>query len=291
MTGVARSSGAITIANALPTGIGCAAGIALYVEARVDLHTDPSAESPTLVIPRESHTPVVEASLRAGLSRYVPARGAVAHLSLRSDVPEARGLKSSSAVSTAVLAAVAKAAHQHPAALEIGRMSAEVGRQAGVSATGALDDALAGLEPGFIVTNNRRAEVLRRTPVDPTLGVALYIPPRSHPPSPNLRLAFERERELGELAARAAMDGDWTKAMRLNSELVERTMDYSYGELRDRLHAHGAIASGVSGLGPALAAVAPLKLLPELVEVFPRDDAQKLAVPFTRVAAMEGSLS
>lgn len=291
MTGIARTSGAITIANALPTGVGCAVGIGLYAEARVELSTDPSATTPALVVPRESHTPVVEASLRTAVARYYPERGAVARLSLRSDVPVARGLKSSSAVSTAVLLAVAKEARRKPTALEIGKMSAEVGRQAGVSATGALDDALAGLEPGLVVTHNIRGEVLRRAPLDPSLGVALYIPPRSHPPSPNLRSAFEREKESGGLAARAAIDGDWPKAMRLNTELVERTMGYAYGELRDRLRSHGAVASGVSGLGPALAVVAPLQILPELVDVFPSDDAQKLIVPFTRVPSVEGDPS
>ncbi|MGA7476734.1 MAG: shikimate kinase [Thermoplasmata archaeon] len=288
MSGTARTFGAITITNALPTGIGCAAGVALPVEAQVTLTTDRSRRPPTLEIPRDCHTPVVEEALRVGLALYFPEPGAVARLSLRSEIPIARGLKSSSAVSTAVLLAVARAADRNPTSLEIGRHSADVARRAGVSATGALDDALAGLEPGFVVTDNVRGEVLRRTDIDPGWGVALYIPPQPHPPSPNLRNAFSNERASGEPAARAAMDGDWTKAMRLNTELVERTMGYSYREIRDHLRQHGAIVSGVSGLGPTLATIAPLARLADLVQELPSDTAQKLVVPFTRTSMSGG---
>lgn len=291
MNGTARTFGAITITNALPAGVGCAAGIALAVEARVGLTKNGSKNSPTLEIPRDCRSPVVEESLRVGLSQYFPEPGIVARLSLRSEVPVARGLKSSSAISTAVLLAVARAAGRKPSPLEIGRCSADVGRRVRVSATGALDDALAGLEPGFIVTDNVRGEVLRRTDIDPGWGVVLYIPPQRHPPSPDLASAFSKERASGELAARAAMDGDWVKAMRINTELVERTMGYSYRELREHLRSRGAIASGVSGLGPTLATIAPIDRIPDLVREFPPDRAEKRPVPFVRVPLIGGDPS
>ena len=288
MKGNARTFGAITISNALPAGIGCAAGIELPVDAEVTLTFDGSKEPPKIDVPRECRSPVVEESLRVGLSSYHPTPGTVAHVSLRSEIPVARGLKSSSAVSTAVVLALARASGEQPSPLEVGRKAAEVGRRVGVSATGALDDALAGLEPGFIVTDNRRDEVLRRTEVDPDWGVVLYIPPRRHIPSPGLARAFVRERPSGEQAARAAMDGDWAKAMRINTELVERAMGYPYRELRDRLRERGAIASGVSGFGPALAAIAPVARLSDIVEALPDDDAEKRLVSFSHSRATGG---
>lgn len=291
MKGRARTYGAITIANALAAGIGCAAGIELPVEAEVTLTLDGSNDPPKIDVPRECRSPVVEGSLRLGLSHYHPTPGTVARVSLRSEIPVARGLKSSSAVSTAVLLALARAAGGQPSPLEVGRCSAEVGRRVGISVTGALDDALAGLEPGFIVTDNRRDEVLRRTEIDPDWGVVLYIPAHRHPRSPGLAPAFSRESGPGERAARAAMDGDWAKAMRINTELVERAMGYTYRALRDRLRARGAIASGVSGLGPTLAAIAPTSRLPDLVEALPADDAERRLVPFSRGCATEGETS
>lgn len=289
MIGRARTTAAITIANALATGSGCAAGVELRTDARVTLATVGSNPQPTLEIPHDVHTPLVEESLRVGIARYFPEPGTAAQLSLQSEIPAARGLKSSSAVGSAILLAVARAAGRTPTALEIGLGSAEVGRRVGVSATGALDDALAGLDPGFVVTDNGRGAILRRGEVDRSWGVALYIPAESHPPSPNLVSAFSAERETGARAVRAAMDGDWVSAMRINTELVERTMGYPYGELRERLRTHGAIASGVSGLGPTLAAIGPSERLPELLDVLPSDRAHKVIVPFTRTSALEGS--
>jgi shikimate kinase len=288
MIGVARTSAAITITNALPTGVGCAAGIELLSEARVELTVDPKRRSIALEVSEGTRTPVVEESLRVGLMRYFPDPGATARLSIRSDIPIARGLKSSSALSTSILLAVARAAGKNPSSLEIGLHSAEVGRRAGVSATGALDDALAGLEPGFVLTDNSRGEVLERSGIDRDWGVALYIPAESHPPSPNLLSAFSSERASGERAVRAARAGEWATAMRLNTELVERTMGYSYGEVRDRLFAQGAIAAGVSGLGPTLAAIASTDRLPGLIRVLPSGGAEKRIVPFTRRSAMRG---
>lgn len=288
MIGTARTFGAITITNALPAGIGCAAGIAVPVDAEVRLTSTGSSKTPTIEVPRGSRSPVVEEAVRVGLSCYHPAPGTVATVSLRSDIPVARGLKSSSAVSTAVLLALARAAGQRPSLLEVGRRSAEVGRRVGVSATGALDDALAGLEPGFVVTDNRRDEVLRRTEIDPDWGVVLYIPPHRHPRSAGLGPRFSQERASGELAARAALDGDWTKAMRINTELVERAMGYSYRELRDHLRERGAIASGVSGFGPTLATIAPTARLADLVHELPKDNAEKRVVPFVGTAPRAG---
>ena len=107
MKGTARTFAAITITNALPVGIGCAAGIELAVDAEVVLTVDGSKEPPKVDGPSEARTPVVEASMQVGLAAYHPTPGTVARVSLRSEIPVARGLKSSSAVSTAVLLALA----------------------------------------------------------------------------------------------------------------------------------------------------------------------------------------
>jgi len=286
-TGSARTYGAITVTNALPTGIGCAAGVELPVSATVTIAAGGTENQATLRIPEAVRSPLVEGSLQAGLSAFVPDRDASATLDLRSEVPVARGLKSSSAVSTAILLATARLARRPVDPVEIGRLSAEVGRRVGVSATGALDDALAGLGPGFVVTDNLHDELLRRTEIDPSWGVVLYIPLRPHPPSPELRDSFRTSRAQGEHAARAALDGNWPLAMRLNTELVERTMGYSYQPLRERLLREGAVACGVSGLGPTLAAIAPTGKLPQLLRELPQDDAERMLVPFVRVSPME----
>jgi len=282
MIGTARTFGAISVTNALPTGVGCAVGIALPVEARVTLSDDPSSSETSLRIPDECRTAVVEATLREALSTFLDRPPSEAALALRSEIPPEKGLKSSSAISTAILLATARASHRDPDALEIGRRAATVGMRCGVSATGALDDALAGLEPGFVVTDNVRGVVLRRDRVDPSLGVGLYIPANPHPRSPTVKATFEKERADGARAARAARDGDWVGAMQLNTELVERVMGYPYRSLRERLRERGAIAVGVSGLGPALAVIAPKDRLLDLVRELPSDGARIVVASFLR---------
>jgi len=279
--GHARTTGAISVVNALPTGIGCAVGIALPVEASVEI--DPGRPGlPTLAVDGAERSPLIEESVSVGLSTFVSRPDARASVSVRSSIPIARGLKSSSAVGTAIILALARAAGQDPGPLDVGRLAAEAGRKAGVSATGALDDALASLGSGFVVTDNARGAVLHRAAVDPDWGVLLYIPSAPHPPSPSLRDAFARETPAGTAAASAAVRGEWALAMRLNTELVERVMGYSYASLRGRLRDEGAVASGVSGLGPTLAAIGPIARLPAIERALPADDAQRIVIPFVR---------
>ena len=137
------------------------------------------------------------------------------------------------------------------------------------SATGAFDDGLAGLLGGGVVTDNRRDELVRRFELPGDCAVALWIPDRTHPPSSRLVGRFRRDRSLARRAVDAALDGDWCAAMRANSALVERAMGYRYAAVHDALRNAGATVSGVSGLGPAVAAVVPHGRVGRVVRAFP----------------------
>ncbi len=282
MHGVGTAFSAITIVNALPTGIGCAIGIELPATAEVDLTVRDRSAPFELRIAPTSRTRLVETAVRTGIARYLPDSSAAAEVRLRSEIPVARGLKSSSAVASAVLLAVADAADQHPTAQEIASLSADVGREAGVSATGAFDDALAGLQPGFVVTDNREKRVLRSEALTDDWEVAVLVPPGTHRPSPEWASQFAREHDAGRRAVDAARSGDWAEAMRRNTELVERVMGYDYAPLRSALHRAGAGAAGVSGLGPALAALAPPHRTDEILARLAREPGEHLRVGFVR---------
>lgn len=279
MHGLGRAGGAVTIVNALPTGVGCALGIGLFAEAEVTLHPAPARGGGELRVARAARSPLVAAAVEGALRRYAPSEGWTVELDLRCEIPPARGLKSSSAVASAIVQAVAHARARLPSALEIGLLSAEVSRAAGVSATGALDDALAGLSGGFVVTDNSLGKVLRADPPDASWSVALLIPPGTHSPSPGWEAAFSAHAREARAGVEAALRGDWWTAMALNTELVERTMRYSYGSLRRVLLRDGALGAGVSGLGPALAAVAPTDRVRQLVAALPVDAGERRAVP------------
>jgi shikimate kinase len=279
--GVGETSAAISIVNALPTGVGAAVGIELLARAEVELHPAGSHGKWDVRVTDEARTPLVIGALTESLRRFAPGSSGTGKLALRSDIPIARGLKSSSAVSSAIVLAVARATDNAVPPIEVARISAAVSLAAGVSATGALDDALAGLTPGIVVTDNRRGTLLKSYPLGGNLGVALLIPAGSHPPSPDRIAVFREEAMPGRTAVNAALEGQWATAMLENTRLVERVMGYDYRSLRDQLTNRGAIASGVSGLGPALAAIAPNECLTEVVSVLARGAGDPRTVAFS----------
>jgi shikimate kinase len=266
--GVSRSSAALTVVNALPTGTGCAIGFGRFVTATANLEPDRTAAFDCT--PTESATPLVRASVAAALARF--GRGGAVHttLQLQSEVPVARGLKSSSAVSTATIRAVARALGDEPNPLTVARIAAEVGRSVGVSASGALDDALASLRPGFVITDNRTDSLIGEGKADPAWSAVVYVPPGQHPPSPSVRERFEAEAPAAHLAVSDVLAGRFLNAMEKNTELVERVMGYEYSALRVDLARAGALASSVSGLGPALVALVPSEHQTEALNCLPR---------------------
>lgn len=291
MRGVGQASAAATIVNALPTGVGCAIGLDLLATAEVDF-VRPTGDGPrSLRIAPENRTPLVEAALRGATARYLPHRPPSGTLSIRSAIPVARGLKSSSAVASAVISAVARSAGADPPAEEVARLSAEVARASGVSATGAFDDAMAGLSFGFVLADNRTDQVLARAPAPVDWEAGILVPSPPHRPSPEWAAAFRERAEEGARVVEAARSGEWALAMRRNTELVESVLGYSYGDLRDRLRRHGAAAAGVSGLGPALVALAPRRRVPELLRVLARESgiAQRVGLRTAGTVRREAS--
>jgi shikimate kinase len=288
MHGVGESSGAITIVNALASGVGAAVGIELFAHAEVDLHPAGSTDKWDVQIEEPTRTPLVVASLTEALRKFAPGSSGTAELSVRSDIPVARGLKSSSAVSSAIVLAVAHAVDAEVTSIEVARLSAQVAVASGLSATGAFDDALAGMSRGIVVTDNRRGELLQTFPMPPHLGAALLLPGGTHRPSPEWAAAFQAESVAGDVARDAALRGDWTVAMRENTELVERVMRYDYRALRTRVLQRGAVACGVSGMGPTLAAVGPRESLDSIIAAFPSSAEGRRTVEFSSGASRGG---
>ena len=265
MNGTGRSWGAITIVNALFTGVGSAAAISLPVEAEAVLLPAAGSKARLLTTPKDEG-PLLRAVVRESLRRYAsPGRWDV-QVTVRSSIPAGRGLKSSSAVSCAVVSAIASAANRPVGALEVARLSAAVARGIGQSATGAFDDALAGTAGGLVVARNGPDSLLRTDALDPSWRVVVRIPSTRHLPSPNWLPAFRALREEGAAAARLACSRSYPEAMAQNTDLVERVIGSDHRSLRAGLSRLGAVAIGVSGMGPTLAVVAPAKLCPAIVQ-------------------------
>jgi shikimate kinase len=283
MRGVGRATGAITFVNALATGIGSAAAVTLPVEAEVELVPIRATRSARIALDPECDTPLARATLLAALQRLSRDEELDARLHIRSRVPVARGLKSSSAVSDAILRAVSNALHRPLSSVEIARISADVAQESGLSATGAFDDALAAVHGGIVVTENHSREVLRVAAPDPALQVVLWVPRSRHLPSSRWAAEFRARSGEGRAAVDAALRGRYDAAMERNTELVERVVGYEYRPLREELRRRGARASGVSGMGPTLAVLVEGARMGAVTQALPRDNADVLRVDFQPV--------
>ncbi len=244
--------GGISFLNGIPTGVGSTAAVRLPVEVTVEPGVSEEA-SP------EGLDGVLRESLRALGDAPDGERDRPLRVRVRSAVPPGQGLKSSSAVSIALLRALRDrwGSPPHPPE-DLARLSARVCRAAGLSITGAYDDALASAGGGIVLVDVRGEQTLRKDDPPPGVAVLLWLPGGTHPEVALLRQHWNRvhspEAKAAEAEARA---GRYFEAMELNTLLVERVLGYPWGELRRRLKAAGALASGVSGNGPALAVVIP----------------------------------
>ncbi len=290
MRGVGTTSGAVTLVNALPTGIGCALAVDLPVRAEIDLRPGASLSANRVQLELGADTELVRETLAVGLARFAPGETFCGELRVHSRVPPGKGLKSSSAVGGAVLRAIANALRRPRPLEELARLAADVAQEIGLSATGAYDDCLAALRGGLVLTDNTKRTVLRSAPFPLDLRVALWIPPETHVRSTSWLERFRAEAAAGRAAAEAARSGRWADAMTSNTELVERVMGYDYGSLRAELIAQGAVMCGVTGMGPALAALAPFSSLEGVVSRFPsgRGEIRQVALRNADGAAGEG---
>lgn len=242
--------GAVSILNAIPTGIGGALGIDLWTEAEAWTLDEPEGveaeipggEDPGLVI-EVARLILQRAGRRAGL-----------RVRTRSNIPAGRGLKSSSAASDAVALAVTRLLGLGYDGEEVVRLAVEASLRAGVTVTGAYDDAYTCFFGGINITDNGSRRVLLRR-LGPEDAVVLVAVPERRIYTGSVRPEdFSGVRELCLRAARLALGGRFWDAMTVNGLAIALALDLDPGPILDALRA-GAHAAGVSGTGPAVAAV------------------------------------
>ncbi|HYK92926.1 MAG TPA: shikimate kinase [Thermoplasmata archaeon] len=250
MKGEGVANGGISFLNALFTGVGATAGIELRVRAWATSGTGRGVE-----MEGSADTPIARSMVERASELWHAGTEVRIRAGVESEIPPRRGLKSSSAVCCALGRAVARLFSSSAAPSDIAEVAASVALATGQSATGAYDDCRAALEPGIHVTDNSLRRELRVLPTDPDWVVTLLVPPGTHPSSPEFARRLSAHRRAARRVVELLESDRALEAMERNSELVERSMGYPYAGLRERLREAGALASGVSGLGPALAVI------------------------------------
>lgn len=176
------------------------------------------------------------------------------HVEVESEIPPSRGMKSSSSVSLAVTGALLDAYHVRLPVRQLLRYSATASMRAGVSVTGAFDDAAACHLGGLIFADNRLMKIVRKKSVSNRYSVVFVIPDRkirkNRLPVAELRSKSAEMLMLYRLALRSM----YREAAAANTLLLCRLLGIDPAPMLDSL-LEGAVLSGLSGTGPAFFAV------------------------------------
>ncbi len=258
--------GAVSVVNAVANGHGSALGISLKVVADLSI----SAGKGVYLQSKQG-----EKLLNTLVRRALPKTVLLDHkvrIEIKSEIPVGFGLKSSSAVSSAVALAIQKFLGEEIDDAKVLNQSADVSIDAGVSLTGAFDDSAACYFGGFVVTDNFSRKLIRRELASENLSAIILLPARvSRGNLFNLYLAPE----IFDLAFKMASEGDYWKAMKLNGMAVGALLGNDYTPVISAIKEH-ALSAGISGNGPSVVAIADSKHLKALTSSLSSFEGQVL---------------
>jgi shikimate kinase len=258
MDGRAEAPAAGTVLNALATGTGAAFAIERYVEAAVSVDDTGGVDASVEGHP-DADTRLVERCVERVLEDTDYSGGTV-HTD--SEIPMASGLKSSSAAANAtVLATLAALGTEEDVTREdAAKTGVEAARDAGVTVTGAFDDASASMLGGLTVTENDTDSLLIRDEVD--WEALVWTPPERAFSADADAGRCARIAPLADLVRELALAGRYGLAMTVNGfafcGALERPAEPMVEALPD------AEGVSLSGTGPSYVAVGEREAMADL---------------------------
>lgn len=243
--------GAISIVNAIATGKGSALGISLVTTAEIHM--------------RQGEGKIFNNNRNSNLFKYIIHNSIPKtilqcndiFLTLTSDIPIGFGLKSSSAVSSAVSLACYGLVEENIDDFKVLDTAVNASRKAKITITGAYDDTTACYFGGFVITDNYSNKLLRREKGPLDLLSIILLPNNSARKNP---LKLKILAEFFEQAIQTAENSNYWKAMTLNGLLVSSLMGYDYTPILLSIE-NGALSASISGNGPSIAVIIEKKNL------------------------------
>ena len=240
--------GAISIVNAIATGKGAALGISKKVN--VEMETSYGKGVIIEVENKSMSSRLINRVIEKIVTKNELSKTKL-KVSLDTEIPTGYGLKSSSAISTAVAMACAKLFKPNMNDTEILNAGVKASIETKVSLTGAYDDACACYYGGFNVTNNYKRDLIFRGNAPSDLQAIIFLPKSRKRGNvkklKNFKPAFEKAWEL-------AKNHDYWNASILNG-LATSSILNSNPELLFKLMKKGAISATISGNGPSIVAI------------------------------------
>ena len=251
----ALTFGAVSVVNAIASGKGATASVRLSTEAEVDLEDSPGEWETSINGRRIESALGVETVRRAIRSVGKDPEDFSGRVMTRTAVPIGVGLKTSSSSSTAIALAVRAAlgvkAFDPKTALDC---SVEASLASGASVTGALDDAAGCLLGGLNMTDNIERKIIKSKLFEKGLKVLIKVPKaksRRESVDPKFVRMFGG---LTDIFFEMSLRGDPWTAMILNGMTYSSILKYDPFPALVAVE-HGALGAGLSGTGPAVAAV------------------------------------
>ncbi|MFW6376672.1 MAG: shikimate kinase [archaeon] len=284
MDGRGRAPAAATVLNALATGVGSAFAIDMETTATVTLTGDGDVSGTVRDRP-DADPALIERCAERVVEQYGEDEGV--RIETESEVPTAAGLKSSSAAANAAVAATLDALGYRIAddpvgaagtaddvidRLEVCRIGVEAARDAGVTITGAFDDASASMLGGVTVTDNEHDELLAHESLE--RSVLVWTPPdRAYSADADVD-ACRRIAPVAEHVADLALDGRYGLAMTLNGLAFAAALGYSTDPMVEAMPLVDGVS--LSGTGPSVVAIGERTALESVHEDWDRRQGSTL---------------
>jgi len=272
---VAISHGAATIINAIATGKGAAMGVDLWTKATVRLTDDAGHIDVTISSDFSENPTLAKKTVRHILKYFGLEEEFGAKVETQSNIPVARGLKSSSAAANAIALATTAALERSLDDVTMVKLGVDGALEAKVTITGAFDDACASYFGGIVITDNIERKIVKCFEPTESLAVLFYVPPKK---TYTVHSNVKRMKSMAsavKIAYNEALNGNYWSALTLNGLIYSSAIGFDPSPAVDALTA-GAIASGLSGTGPAITVIVPKEKVDAIKEVWQNREGEIL---------------
>jgi shikimate kinase len=268
MDGRASAPAAGTVLNALANGTGSAFAIDLETTAAVSIDSDGDGVVGEIDGAPDADTTLIERCVELVVEEHADAELGDwgGRVRTESDVPLAAGLKSSSAAANATVFAACDALGVEVGSggtldrLEACRLGVRAAREAGVTVTGAFDDASASMLGGVTITDNSEDELLAHEAVE--WDVLVWTPPERAFSADADVAACRRIAPIADVIGELAMGGRYGAAMSINGFAFCGALEFPTAPLLEALPAVDGVS--LSGTGPSYVAVGDRHALADL---------------------------
>ncbi|NQV40525.1 MAG: shikimate kinase [Nitrosopumilus sp.] len=240
--------GAVSLVNAIANQKGATLGIALKVEATVE--TSPGKGISIQSENKSLSSRLINKTVEKIISKKDLEQNKIS-ITLDSEIPTGYGLKSSSAISSAIALACAKIFNPKLTDQQILLAGVDASIESKVSITGAYDDACSCYYGGFNVTDNAKKKRIRFEKGPTNLIAVIFIPRnRKRGNLKKLKILSSTFENAWELSRKAS----YWDAMIINGLATASILNSDPKIITDLIE-KGALGASVSGNGPSIAAI------------------------------------